>query len=120
MRDAGEAGAQPDRGPADKSLGDRPTMALLGMIHGYWNSQVVRAAAVLRLADHLTAGPRTAAEVAALELSDPRAAYRLMRACAGPGLLASDGDGRFSVTPAAGADRPRARGPRAIPDDPRV
>ena len=83
-----------------KSLGDRPTMALLGMIHGYWNTQVVRAAADLRLADHLAAGPLTADEVAAIESSDSRATYRLMRACAGLGLLAYDGDGRFSVTPA--------------------
>jgi hypothetical protein len=97
---------QPDPGTGetvarkDKSLGDRPTMALLGMIHGYWNSQVVRAAADLRLADHLAAGPRTAQDVAGLESSDPHATYRLMRACAGLGLLAYEGDGRFSVTPA--------------------
>src|SRR6202012_2453600 len=84
----------------DKSLGDRPTMALLGMIHGYWNTQVVRAAADLRLADHLAAGPLTADEGAALESSDPPATYRLMRACAGLRPLAPDGDGRFSVTPA--------------------
>jgi hypothetical protein len=94
-KDAKETGAQ-----KDKSLGDRPTMALLGMIHGYWNSQVVRAAADLRLADHLAAGPLTAEEVADLESSDPHATYRLMRACTGLGLLAHDGDGRFSVTPA--------------------
>ena len=95
IADAGETGAG-----KSKSLGDRPTMALLGMIHGYWNSQVVRAAADLRLADHLAAGPLTAEEVAGLESSDPHATYRLMRACAGLGLLAHDGDGRFSVTPA--------------------
>jgi O-methyltransferase domain/Dimerisation domain len=82
----------------DKSLGDRPTMTLLGMIHGYWISQVVRAAADLRLADHLAAGARTAQDVAGLESSDPHTTYRLMRACAGLGLLAYDGDGRFSVT----------------------
>ena len=35
MADAKETGAK-----KDKSLGDRHTMALLGMIHGYWNSQV--------------------------------------------------------------------------------
>ena len=40
------AGAKETSGPRDKSLGGRETMALLGMIHGYWNSQVVRAAAV--------------------------------------------------------------------------
>jgi hypothetical protein len=83
----------------DKSLGDRPTMTLLGMIHGYWISQVVRAAADLRLADHLAAGPLTAREVADLESSDPHATYRLMRACAAHGLLACDDDGRFAVTP---------------------
>ena len=82
----------------DKSLGDRHTMTLLGMIHGYWISQVVRAAADLRLADHLAAGALTADEVAALESSDPHATYRLMRACAGLGLLAYDGAGRYSVT----------------------
>jgi O-methyltransferase domain/Dimerisation domain len=87
-------------GRKDKSLGGRDTMAVLGMIHGYWNSQVVRAAADLRVADHLAAGARTAEEVAALESSDPFATYRLMRACAGLGLLADEGDGRFSVTPA--------------------
>jgi len=91
--DAGETGTQ-----KDKSLGGRDTMALLGMVHGYWNSQVVRAAADLRLADHLAAGPLTAEDVAGLESSDPHATYRLMRACAGLGLLAYDGDGRFSVT----------------------
>ena len=95
IADARETGAR-----NDKSLGDRPTMALLGMIHGYWNSQVVRAAADLRLADHLAAGPLTAEQVAGLESSDPRATYRLMRACAGLGLLADEGDGRFAVTQA--------------------
>src|SRR5580692_3045920 len=87
-------------GRKDKSLGGRDTMALLGMIHGYWNSQVVRAAADLRLADHLAAGARTAEDVAGLESSDPLATYRLMRACAGLGLLGYEGDGRFSVAPA--------------------
>jgi hypothetical protein len=93
IADAKEAG-----GRKDKSLGGRDTMALLGMIHGYWNTQVVRAAADLRLADHLAAGPLTAEEVAGLESSDPAATYRLMRACVGLGLLAHDDDGRFSVT----------------------
>lgn len=94
VTDTKEAGA-----PKDKSLGDRHTMSLLGMIHGYWISQVVRAAADLRLADHLAAGPRTAQDVADLESSDPLTTHRLMRTCAALGLLADDGDGRFSVTP---------------------
>lgn len=98
--DTAGAGAASAPAEKDKSLGDRPTMALLGMIHGYWISQVVRAAADLRLADHLAAAPLTAREVAGLESSDPRATYRLMRACTGLGLLACDEDGRFAVTPA--------------------
>jgi O-methyltransferase domain/Dimerisation domain len=83
----------------DTSLGDRHTMAVLGMINGYWISQVVRAAADLRLADHLAAGAQTAGDVADRESSDPLTTHRLMRACAGLGLLAHDGDGRFSLTP---------------------
>jgi hypothetical protein len=74
-------------------------VALLEMINGYWVSQIVRAAADLRLADHLTDGARTAAEVTGRESSDPAATYRLMRACAAIGLLGLDRDGRFSVTP---------------------
>jgi SAM-dependent methyltransferase len=93
-RDTGETGAR-----KDASLGDRNMMALLGMINGYWISQVVRAAADLRLADHLAAGALTAGEVAGLESSDPSTTYRLMRACAGLGLLSYDNDGRFTVTP---------------------
>jgi hypothetical protein len=100
--DAGETGAGETGAGKDKRLGGRDTMALLGLIHGYWNSQVVRAAADLRLADHLAAGPRTAREVADLESSDRHATYRLMRACTGLGLLDCDDAGRFSVT-AAGA-----------------
>ena len=94
IEDARESGAR-----KDKSLGGRDTMALLGMIHGYWISQVVRAAADLRLADHLAAGPRTAQDVAGIESSDPHTTFRLMRTCAALGLLACDADGRFSVTP---------------------
>jgi SAM-dependent methyltransferase len=93
VREAGEPG-----GKKDKSLGDRPTMALLGMIHGYWISQVVRAAADLRLADHLAEGPLTAQEVAGLESSDPLTTGRLLRTCAALGLLTRDDDGRYAVT----------------------
>jgi O-methyltransferase domain/Dimerisation domain len=88
--------ALPDK-QTDSNPG-RDRLKLLGMIHGYWISQVVRAAADLRLAEHLSDGPLTAAEVAGLESSDPAATYRLMRACLGVGLLSDDGDGRFALT----------------------
>ena len=77
-------------------------VALLEMINGYWVSQIVRAAADLRLADHLADGVRTAAEVAERESSDPATTYRLMRACAAIGLLSLDQGGRFSVTSLGG------------------
>jgi O-methyltransferase domain/Dimerisation domain len=97
--------------PADGAVpGDRDRLKLLGMIHGYWISQVVRAAADLRLADHLTDGPLTAAEVAARESSDPATTYRLMRACAGIGLLTYDGDARFTLTPSGSLLRAGAPG----------
>jgi O-methyltransferase/methyltransferase family protein len=72
--------------------------AVLQMVTGFWVSQIVRTAADLSLAEHLADGPRTAAEVAAAEKSDPEATYRLMRACAGIGLLGYEADG-FAGTP---------------------
>lgn len=92
------ADARAPRVARDPGL-DQDRLALLEMIHGYWKSQVVRTAADLRLADHLADGPLTAQQIADRESSDPRATYRLMRACAGLGLLAYEGDECFSVTP---------------------
>lgn len=73
--------------------------ALLQLIHGFMATQVVRAAADLRLGDHLSDGARTAGEVAALESINPATTYRLMRACVSLGLLVHEGDGRFATTP---------------------
>jgi len=72
---------------------------LMNMIQSFMVTQVVHAAADLRLADHLSDGARTAEEVASLESSHPATTYRLMRACVALGLLAQDADGRFSATP---------------------
>jgi methyltransferase family protein len=79
--------------------GPGPRAALLAMIEGYWLSQIARAAADLRLADHLADGAGTAAEIARRENADPGATARLMRACAVAGLLHADGPDRFAVTP---------------------
>jgi hypothetical protein len=73
--------------------------ALRQMMNGYWITQIVRAAADLRLADHVSAGARTAEEIAERESSDPVTTHRLMRACASLGLLSHDGERRFSMTP---------------------
>ncbi len=41
-----------------------PEEAMVQMAIGYWISQAIRTMAVLGLADHLSAGPRTADELA--------------------------------------------------------
>lgn len=84
--------------------------ALLGMITGHWVAQTVRAAADLRVTDHVAAGARTAPAVAALESSDTDATYRLMRAMAAIGLLDHDGQGGFAVTALGGLLRENAPG----------
>jgi O-methyltransferase domain/Dimerisation domain len=74
-------------------------LAVVQMLTGHWVAQIVRTAAELRVMDHVAAGEQTADAVASSERSDPKATYRLMRACASLGLLAYDGGGVFSVTP---------------------
>jgi O-methyltransferase domain/Dimerisation domain len=72
---------------------------LIQMISGYWVSQIVRTAVDLSIPDHLAAEALTAEEIAERESSDPRTTYRLLRACASLGLVAYEGDRRFSGTP---------------------
>ncbi|QHC27587.1 methyltransferase [Streptomyces sp. HF10] len=88
--------AQPS--PAEEQAG-RHIDTVFQMLTGHWVAQTVRAAAHLRIADHLAAGDRTADDVARRETSDPATTYRLMRACASLGLLAHEGEGRFTLTP---------------------
>ncbi|QNI05957.1 methyltransferase [Mycobacterium kubicae] len=71
---------------------------MLDMIFGYRVSQTIRAFADLSLADHLAAGPLTAAEVAAREGSAPQTTFRLMRAGIPLGLLTIDAEQRFHAT----------------------
>ncbi|MFI1996115.1 methyltransferase [Actinoplanes sp. NPDC020271] len=65
----------------------------MGFIVGPWLAQAVRAAVDLNLAEHLAGGPRTAAEIAAAEGSDPDATARFLRACASLGLVTATGNG---------------------------
>lgn len=58
-------------------------------------------AAQLGLADHLAMGPQSAEELAGATGTHPRSLYRLLRALAGLGLLASQSDGTFALTPLA-------------------
>lgn len=76
-----------------------PRQQLVGMIHGYWVSQICGTMARLGIADKLEDGPRAVAELAILTSSDPDGLGRLLRAAATVGLLGElDGD-RFELTP---------------------
>lgn len=58
----------------------------------YWDSQVFLTANRLALFDHLTAGPRTAAQIAAELGLEARGARLFLNACAALGLLQTDGE----------------------------
>jgi hypothetical protein len=68
------------------------------MLSGYWVTQIVRTAVDLSIPDHLADGALSAEEIAARESSDPATTYRLLRACASLGLVAYEGERRFSGT----------------------
>ncbi|HEY0395172.1 MAG TPA: methyltransferase [Candidatus Elarobacter sp.] len=76
-----------------------PALAVLQMLTGRWVTGAVTTAARFRLADHLAARPRSAAELAPEIGAHARSLHRLLRALAGLGLLSEDAAGRFSVTP---------------------
>jgi predicted O-methyltransferase YrrM len=64
-----------------------PYETVMGFIVGPWLAQLVRAAVDLSLAEHLAEGPRTAAQIAQAEGTDPAATARFLRACASMGLV---------------------------------
>ncbi len=72
---------------------------MLDLIIGYWVSKLVYVAARLDLADRLSKGPRSAAQLAKDAGVDPLALHRAMRALAGVGVFAEDKLGRFRLTP---------------------
>jgi hypothetical protein len=72
---------------------------MLGLITGFWVSQIVRTAAALSVADRLATGPMSAHELATAEGSDPAATFRLLRACAALRLVTYEPvGGRFAGT----------------------
>jgi len=76
-----------------------PAARLFQMINGYQVSQVVAAAAQLGVADALSDGPRSSAELAEATGAHPDALARLLRACATVGLFTEVERGRFALTP---------------------
>ena len=69
-------------------------MATAGVV-----SKVVYVAAKLGIADQLASGPKTAAEIAGTVGAHSQSLYRLMRTCAGLGILTEREGQRFALTP---------------------
>ncbi len=85
----------PSTGPA---VAPPAHIQLIQMANGYWVSRIVYVAAKLGLADHLAAGPKSAAEVAGATGSHARTLHRLMRTLASLGVLTEVEEGRFALT----------------------
>jgi O-methyltransferase domain/Dimerisation domain len=71
---------------------------MMTMLTGAWVTQIVRAAAMFNLADHLRAGAETPDAIAAAEGTDVDATRRLLRTCAAIGLVISTDGMRFTGT----------------------
>lgn len=79
--------------------GPPPPVVILRMLTGRWVCNAVCAAARFRLADHLAARARSAAELAPEIGAHASSLHRLLRALASLGLFTEDARGRFATTP---------------------
>lgn len=85
---------------SDHDAGALPPHAqLIQMAAASWIAAVVYAAAKLALADHLAAGPRSAAELAGPTETHAPSLHRMMRTLAGLGILTERDAQRFALTP---------------------
>jgi hypothetical protein len=100
-------------GPEQK----RTAQDLRQLIRGFQLSQAIHVAAVLKVADQLTAEGRTSDEIAEAIGAHPGALYRLLRALAAADLL-REGEGRRFTLTAMGrclrSDAPGSLGPWAV------
>lgn len=87
-----------------------PHAQLIQLGTAYWISSMLYAAARLGLADQLTDGPKSAADIAGSTGTHAPALQRLMRTLAGLGLLTEPESGRFALTPLGEALRTGAPG----------
>ena len=71
---------------------------MIRMGTAYWLSSLVYHTAKLSLADHLTGGPKSAADLAGVTGTNARALHRFMRTLASFGILTQNGDGTFALT----------------------
>src|SRR5260221_1950957 len=71
----------------DEVTDANPTQQMMGMITGYWVTQIIHAAAHYSLADHLSGQPCTVQAFATVTGLDRHAVRRFLRACAALGLV---------------------------------
>jgi hypothetical protein len=76
-----------------------PHAQLIQMGTASWVSALVYAAAKVGIADHLSNGPKSAAEVAGSLHLHPQTLHRFMRTLAGLGILTEQDGQRFALTP---------------------
>lgn len=72
---------------------------VVDLISGCWRTAVILQFVNLELADALTGGPRSSAELAVGRDVDPESLFRLLRAVATTGLIKDLGGQRFELTP---------------------
>ena len=75
-----------------------PHVQLIQMATGAWVARTLHAAAMLGLADQLTSGPKSAAELAGPMRAHVPSLRRLMRTLASLGILAEQKDRRYALT----------------------
>jgi len=75
-----------------------PHVQLIQMGGAAWISAIAYAAAKLGIADHLAAGPRSAAELAAATRTHAPSLYRFLRTLASLGILTEGDSQRFALT----------------------
>jgi hypothetical protein len=75
------------------------TEQMLQIISGFWISRAVYVIAKLGIPDLMKTGSKTASELAAETKMHAPSLFRVLRALASVGVLSSEDDGRFGLTP---------------------
>jgi hypothetical protein len=99
LGDEGQAAGQTSA--RQVAAAETPDQLIRRMTTAFQMTQLVYVAAKLRIADHLAAGPKPVAELAAASGSHADSLYRILRALAGYGVFAEEDGQRFRLTPAA-------------------
>ena len=95
----------------DEDGTDRASSDLRRLINGYQAAQAIHVAAVLGVADHLSASPRSSDELAAAVGAHAPTLYRLMRALSALGVFREHDHRCFSLLPMGECLRTDARRP---------